>query len=61
MPTPELCHLTIPPLKPCPPHAIFYQPMGITYGPGGILYVADGRNYRIRKIDIATRTVSALA
>lgn len=41
-------------------NALFYDPEGIAYGPGGILYVADSRNYRIRKIDIATRTVATL-
>jgi hypothetical protein len=40
--------------------AMFYQPRGITYGPGGILYVTDGRNYRIRQITIATGAVTTL-
>ena len=40
--------------------AEFRYPRGITKGPGGILYVADGLNYRIRQIHIATGAVTTL-
>lgn len=40
--------------------ARFYAPNGITYS-GGFLYVADTNNHAIRKLDIASGTVSTLA
>ncbi len=42
-------------------NAYFYIPQGITYDGAGNLYVADQNNHRIRKIVIATGTVTTIA
>jgi DNA-binding beta-propeller fold protein YncE len=41
--------------------ARFNQPAGIAYDGAGALYVADSRNHTIRKIDIATGSVTTVA
>ena len=41
--------------------ASFNQPRAIAIGSNGILYVADGNNQRIRKLDPVTREVTTLA
>ncbi|VVB57863.1 Right handed beta helix region [Candidatus Anstonella stagnisolia] len=41
--------------------AKFSAPRGLSYDPAGFLYVADEGNHRIRKIDLATNTVTLLS
>ena len=41
--------------------ALFDHPGGIAAGPNGNLFVADTRNHRVRKIEIATGTVTTIA